>query len=221
MVNKESQISGLYAIADYHYNPLPTLTGLIRKYLEGGCRLIQLRVKPNVDGACGAKHAAQEEISGIANQIMKFKKEWDFTFIINDHVNIAATVGADGVHVGANDPPVSEIKKIYGSKLLVGYSSHSLEEAKRAEADGADYIAFGAIFPTATKGPDHPIQGIEKLREVVNAIGKPIVAIGGIKRQNLSQIIDSGASAAAMITALTQADDISSETKWYVEKLKP
>lgn len=149
---------------------------------------------------------------------MTLKKNFDFTFIVNDFVDVAGEVGADGVHVGANDLPVSDIRKRLGKNFIIGYSSHSIDEALAAQRLGADYIAFGAIFPTKTKGPGAPVQGIGKLKGIRDKISKPIIAIGGINRSNIEDVMLSGADAVAMITSITQAKDIVTETKWYVEK---
>lgn len=209
-------IRGLYAIADSAWNPLGSLSELVSKFLEGGCRLIQLRVKANHE----SRVTSYESVLKIAGEIAKLKKKWDFTFIVNDYADIAMEVGADGVHVGEGDEKIVSIKKRCGSRFIVGYSSHSIDSAVHAEKEGADYIAFGAIFPTKTKGPGHPVQGLDKLREVVRLIKVPIVAIGGIGRDNIQSVIDTSASAVAMISALAEAKDIVAETRWFVSAIQ-
>lgn len=219
----EPRVKGLYAIVDSKFNPYPTLPELAEKYLEGGCRVVQLRIKTRDSSLETRAKSIDDQILAArgsclesAGQIALLKKKFDFTFIVNDHADIAHEVGADGVHVGENDASVSEIKKCHGPKLIVGYSSHSIEEAKKAVADGADYVAFGAIFPTKTKGPGHPVQGVEKLKALRKEIKVPLVAIGGIGRHNIDEVIAAGADAVAMITALAEADDIISETKHFI-----
>lgn len=199
-------IRGLYAIADPTWAGGRTPVELAKAYWEGGCRLIQLR----------AKSGSQSQMQKWAQKIAALKKSCDFTFIINDHVDVALEVGADGVHVGANDEPVSEIRRRVGKKFLIGYSSHSLEEAVVAEKAGADYAAFGAIFPSKTKGPGHPVQGIARLREVVRAVKIPVVAIGGITRANFAAVRETGVAAIAMITALTEAKDVTKEVRYFL-----
>lgn len=203
-------IRGLYAIADPAWAGGRTPVALARTYVEGGCRLIQLR----------AKSESRSQIQTWAQEIMALKKQCDFTFIVNDHVDVALEVGADGVHVGANDTPVAAIRKRAGPKFLIGYSSHSLEEAVAAEKAGTNYVAFGAIFPSKTKGPGHSVQGLEKLRDVVAALKVPVVAIGGITRANFEQVRDTGAAAIAMITALTETPSVMMETAHFVSLLK-
>lgn len=176
---------------------------------------MQLRMK---NEGRGTRDEEQGRVYDVAREIMKLKRRYDFTFIVNDFADIALDVGADGVHVGENDEAVASIRGMAGDRLIVGYSSHSIDEARRAARDGADYVAFGAIFPTRTKGPGHPVQGIDRLRELVRSVNIPVVAIGGINRGNVRQVIDAGASAAAMITALSQARDVVEETGWFVEK---
>ncbi|OQA61049.1 MAG: Thiamine-phosphate synthase [bacterium ADurb.Bin270] len=202
---KKAQISGLYAIADEAWNPFQGFRPLILKFLQGGAKIVQLRMKNSSPG----------EVRRDALLIAALKKDFDFTFILNDHADIAAEVGADGVHVGENDEPVADIKKRHGERLIVGYSSHSIDEAHSAQSAGADYIAFGAIFHTMTKGPGHPVQGIEKLRALAASVSLPVVAIGGICRENIRDVISAGADSVAMITALSQASDISGEVAYY------
>jgi len=204
-------IAGLYAIADRGFNPFGSTAELARKYLEGGARIVQLRMK-------SASNAS--DVEGEARQIMKLKGEFDFTFIVNDRVDVALEVGADGVHVGKNDESIDSIKARSGGKLIVGYSSHSKDEAVEAERRGADYVAFGAIFPTRTKGAGHPVQGLEALEGVAKSVRIPLVAIGGIGRHNVQDVIGAGADAIAMITSLSMADDVVAEVRWFVNVFK-
>jgi len=201
-------VRGLYTIADSHFNPCNTIPQLVEKLLIGGAPIVQLRMKtpPNL-------------VLLAAREIIRFKDRFKFTFIVNDHVDVAIEVGADGVHVGSNDMPLAEVKAKIGQKMLVGYSSHSIEEAKSAAANGADYVAFGAIYPTRTKGPGHPVQGIDRLARVVEELEVPVVAIGGIDRSNIDRVVETGVAAVAMITALSQAPSVSDETRWFAQRL--
>jgi len=207
-----SSIRGLYAIADGNWNPCASLPELAGKFLLGGAKLIQLRMKRKDVRAAHWNDEAFE----AAKEIIKFKRHFDFTFIINDYVDVAAELRADGVHVGKNDMPIGEIRRRVGDRLLIGYSSHSLDEAIAAEEAGADYVALGAIYPTMTKGPGHTVVGIETLKKVAQTLKIPVVAIGGINRENYKEVFSAGAKAAAMITALTKANDIAAETRWFV-----
>src|SRR3989338_844567 len=151
-------LNGLYTIATDAKEAL--------LFLNGGAKIIQLRNKKN-----------PETVSSEAEKIARLKNNFDFCFIVNDDPELANRVRADGVHVGKDDPSISQIKKEYPN-LRVGYSSHSLSETIAAEREGADYIAFGAIFPSPTKGHGHPVQGIERLKAVVYSVRVPVVAIG-------------------------------------------
>lgn len=194
-------IRGLYTIAEDEE--------IAHQLLKGGARIIQLRDKRRV------------RFWEKAKQIASFKKEFSFLFIVNDDVAAAAEFG-DGVHVGADDPSIEECRKILGPSKLIGYSSHSLEEAIEAERRGADYVAFGAIFPSPSKGPGHPVQGIERLKEVVDRLKIPVVAIGGIDRSNVVSVIRTGVDACAMISALTggrQTSSVAEETGYFANLL--
>lgn len=213
MKDSENKIRGLYAVADNTFTPNKSHVELAATFLIGGCKLIQLRIKRS------DLKLWDQEAFDVAVEIMKLKKKYNFTFIVNDFVDVASEVGADGVHVGANDLSVTEIKKRINPKLIVGYSSHSIEEALFAEQSGADYVAFGAIYPTKMKGPSHPVQGAKKLKDLVSQLKVPVVAIGGINRSNIDEVWSTGAASVAMITGLTLAKNISQETEWYVNKL--
>lgn len=197
---------GLYAIADNGFSGRRAPSELAKAYLEGGCRLIQLRMK-----GCEVSLFSRE-----AEKILQFKKEYSFTFILNDHVKMAKELGADGVHIGAHDMKIAEARAILGADKMIGYSSHGLGEALQAEKEGADYVAFGAIFPTRTKGPGHPVQGLGKLRQTVKALNIPVVAIGGITETNIADVRETGVHAYAMITALTEAENIAAATRDFL-----
>lgn len=209
--HRTGRISGLYTIVDSAFNPFDSMAALARKYLEGGARIVQLRMKNP-----GSVGRGTWDVGRNAEEIMKLKAEYDFTFIVNDDVDVALKVGADGVHVGEHDESVESIRRRAGDEFLIGYSSHSREEAMAAGAQGADYVAFGAIFPTPTKGPGHPVQGLDRLRELAGYLQAPLVAIGGIVRENVGSVMDAGADAVAMITALARAQDVVAETRWFV-----
>lgn len=204
------KIQGLYTIVDKGVSRGEDLVGLAREYLLGGARIVQLRDKDRLKST-GGKAAFYETAKGIA----ALKKEHDFVFIVNDDLEAALEVAADGVHVGKDDPPIEECRKILGPSKLIGYSAHSLREAVAAERQGADYVAFGAIFPTPTKGPGHPIQGIAKLREVVRSLKIPVVAIGGIGRDNIKEVLSTGVASVTMISALVHARNRRDEARFF------
>ncbi|KAB2841588.1 thiamine phosphate synthase [bacterium] len=205
------EIRGIYALCDTSLNPRLTHLELARRLVAGGVPILQLRMKGETD---------LSKVREVARGILELKRERDFTFLLNDFVELAAELPVDGVHVGQDDLSIPEARKLLGPGRLIGYSSHSLEEARAAEAAGADYVALGAIFPTATKGPGHPVQGLDKLKAVVAALRAPVVAIGGIKRENFSEVIATGVAAVAMIGALSLAPDIAAEARWFVDEFQ-
>lgn len=206
-MNAKEKIKGLYAICDTRFSPQYSHLELAEKILRGGCKIIQLRMKGEKD---------LSKVKRAAEEILELKRKFSFTFILNDTVELAAALPVDGVHVGEDDLPIAVTRQIIGPHKLIGYSSHSLEEALNAEKEGADYVALGAIFPTQTKGPGHPVQGLEALQKVVKNLKIPTVAIGGIQRSNIQSVIQTEVSAIAMITALSQAEDIPKTTQEFI-----
>ncbi len=206
----KNKIRGLYAICDNSFSPQYSHLELAQKILRGGCTLLQLRMKSEKNIS---------KVKEIAEQILNEKKKFPFTFILNDYVELAAALPVDGVHIGQDDLPIAVTRQILGPDKIIGYSSHSLEEAIAAQTAGADYVALGAIFPTQTKGPGHPVQGLETLRKVAKALRIPVVAIGGITTENIEGVLESGASAIAMITALSRASNVSQATQGFVSRM--
>jgi thiamine-phosphate pyrophosphorylase len=202
---KNPGISGIYVLADNTPAPQKKQIDIAKAALKGGARIIQFR----------AKNMAKPEFLTAARELAKLCKNQDALLIINDHLDIALEVGAGGVHLGADDLSIAEAKK-QAPGLIIGRSTHSLEEAVEVEKQGADYIAFGAIFPTTTKGRPTPIQGVEKLKEVCAKIKKPVVAIGGINRQNLASVKKAGAAAAAFISEVVCAEKVDERVKELV-----
>ncbi len=200
-------MQGLYAICDTSFSPQYSHETLAELLLEGGVKIVQLRMKDQ----------NPKSIEEKAKKILDLKKKYEFTFILNDAVELAANLPVDGIHVGENDLPVAKVREQVGTHKLIGYSSHSLAEALQAEQAGADYVAFGAIFPTKTKGPGHPVQGLKKLQDLVKAIRVPVVAIGGIQKNNIQEVLQTGVACVAMITALTQAPNVKRATQEFVQ----
>lgn len=201
-------IRGIYGICDTTFTPGKTHQELAQGLLSGGVRIIQLRMKDAEN---------LETVAQAARDILNLKKDYDFTFILNDYVKLARDLGVDGVHVGADDMAIPQVRELVGSQCLIGYSSHGLEEALGAANAGADYVALGAIFPTLTKGPGHPVVGLEILKQVVGQSSKPVVAIGGINRENYLTVLQTGVSAIAMISALVGQTDIKAAAQYFCQ----
>ena len=187
----------LYAILD----PEQTkgLDGIIvlRRLLEGGAGIVQLR----------AKIMAPGDFLALAREARALSQAHGCTLIVNDRVDIALACDADGVHLGQEDLPLGAARKLMAQKLI-GISTHSVEQATDAERDGADYIGFGPMFGTTTKATGYSARGVDMLRQIRQAVKIPIVAIGGINEQNVSQVWQAGANSAAIISDILGAEDI-------------
>ncbi len=164
--------------------------------LRGGADLIQWRDKNSTD----------RDFLALARMLRAMTHRHRKLFIVNDRVSIAQLVQADGVHVGHEDLPVQEVRRLVGESMLIGRSTHSLQEAKAAQTAGADYIGVGPVFATPTK-PTYPVVGIELIQQVNSAIQIPWVAIGGIDLQTLPLVLSAGARGIAVVRALAGVPD--------------
>ena len=165
--------------------------------IEGGVDLIQLR----------GKARPVSELVALADKLHQITSESGIPLIANDHVEIAQQVPLEGVHVGQEDDSVASVREKAGRQLLVGRSTHSVAQALAAQDEGADYIGFGPIFATPTK-PDYKPIGLENLSEVHAKVSVPIFCIGGIKIDNLKEVIAAGARRVAIVSGLLKAADI-------------
>ncbi len=187
--------AGVYAIVSRSLCS-GSLLQTARAILAGGARVIQLR----------EQSAPDKETLAMAAELRELTDEMDRLFIVNDRPDIAAIVGADGVHLGQDDLPISEARRLLRPGAIVGRSTHSLAQAKAAANEGADYIAFGAIFDTATKD-NAIIVGPGQLKEVLAAVSLPVVAVGGITARNVPELTAVGAKCVAVSSAICCADD--------------
>lgn len=192
-------IKGLYAIIDDSF-PEPLLTA--DRILAGGGRILQLRAK-KISGA---------EFLETAIAIRSLCTAKGALLIINDRVDIAIMSGADGVHLGQDDLPIEAARRVLGSEKIIGVSTHNLTEACSASEEGADYIGFGPVFSTDTKSDAHAVQGLDKLKEISLVVDIPLVAIGGICEENMSSVLEAGADAVAVISAIAGASNIGLKT---------
>jgi thiamine-phosphate pyrophosphorylase len=203
------RIAGLYVIIDRE-----ALTGkdeidVCRQAIRGGANIIQLRDK------LGNK----SRMINSARQLKEACAPSGVPFIMNDCLDIALASGADGIHVGQEDIPVSAARHLLPIDKLIGCSTATAKEALQAEGDGADYIAVGSIYPTQSK-KNVTVVGLERLREIREAVSLPIVAIGGINADNARAVIDAGADAIAVISAILASDDIERATRKIAERLE-
>lgn len=187
----------LYGILDLGYVDSSEIAGVAEQMSDGGVDLIQLRAKAHPSG----------EIATIATALHEITRQRGVPLTINDHPEIARIVQAEGVHLGQDDLPIAEARDIVGPDCLVGKSTHSVDQAIRAFYEGADYIGFGPIFTTPTK-PDYAPVGLEDIRKVHDAVRIPIFCIGGIKLDNLPEVIAAGARRVVIVSGLLLANDI-------------
>jgi thiamine-phosphate pyrophosphorylase len=187
----------LYLITDRKIATKP-LPEAVRLALEGGVKAIQLR----------EKDLPVRELLSLAQELRSVTREFGAKLFINDRVDIAIAVGADGVHLGHQSMPVEAVRKIVAKGMLIGVSTHDIDEAKDAQAGGADFITFGPIFETPSKANYGTPVGAKTIRVIKNEINIPIYALGGINSGNMLQPMSAGADGIAMITAILGADDI-------------
>jgi thiamine-phosphate pyrophosphorylase len=196
---------GLYGITAEKFSGGRTNIEVVKQMIEGGIKIIQYREKRP------AKSYAT--ILEECRQIRALTRVAGVSFIVNDYVDVAILVDADGVHVGQDDLPVSEVKKLLGREKVVGLSTHSPEQAENAVREGADYIGVGPIFATRTKDDVCDPVGFEYLDWVVKNISLPFVAIGGIKLNNIDQIMQRGATRVCLVTEIVGATDIAAKIR--------
>jgi thiamine-phosphate pyrophosphorylase len=187
----------LYLITDRKAAKVP-LPEAVRQALEGGVRAVQLR----------EKDLPIRELLALARELRAMTREFGAQLFINDRVDVAVAVGADGVHLGQQSMPASAARKVLGDGMLIGVSTHSLDEARAAQAEGADFITFGPIFDTPSKAQYGSPVGAITIRDLKNEISIPVFAIGGIKSGNMLQVMSAGSDGVAMISAILAADDI-------------
>ena len=187
----------LYGILDLGYVKAGDAAQITREMIEGGVDLIQLR----------GKNTSIPELIQLSAELHELTATSSTPLIVNDHAEIARRVPVEGVHVGQDDDNVSLARQKAGRPILIGKSTHSLEQARGAEGEGADYIGFGPIFATPTK-PDYTPIGLEHIRRVHAELNLPIFCIGGINIDNLQSVIDAGAKRVVMVSALLEAHSI-------------
>ncbi len=182
----------IYPITDTRISGL-SHTEQVKQLIGGGARIIQIR----------EKYAASRNFYDDARECVMIARSSGVTLIVNDRVDIAMATGADGIHLGQDDLPPGEARSLLGNSAVIGYSTHSVEQALSAIGLPIDYIAIGPIFTTFTKDDPDEIVGLKGLRAVRDAIGDlPLVAIGGLTEANLHAVFEAGADSAAMIGAL-------------------
>jgi thiamine-phosphate pyrophosphorylase len=204
--DKIQKVKGLYMVVDTEWLKGRKHTEVTEQAIRGGAGVIQLRCK---EGSTG-------EFLRIAKDIKQICAEHGILFIVNDSLEVALAVSADGLHVGQDDLPAATARKLMPIDMILGCSVSTVPEARTALADGADYLGVGAVFSTATKEAAKSV-GVGRIKEIKKAVDLPVVAIGGINKNNLREVIRAGAGSAAVISAVLGADDIEKATRLLVD----
>ena len=207
--DKIKHIPGLYAIIDTQALKGRSHLEVASQIIRGGAKTIQLR----------DKLLSKKELLPIAQQLKNLCAEHNVLFIVNDYLDIALAADADGLHLGQNDLPTKVARKLLPIDKILGCSTTTVDQAVTAESDGADYIAVGSIYPTTSKETAKVI-GLEGLRQIRQAVTLPLVAIGGITKDNAAEVIAAGASSVAVISAILQAESPEEAARQIVARLE-
>lgn len=202
----------LYAVTDRTWVKDTTLMDQVKEALEGGITFLQLR----------EKHLSKEEFIKEAREMKELSKEYKVPFVINDNIEVALAVDADGVHIGQDDMSVEEARKLLGKDKIIGVSAHNVEEAIKAQKGGADYLGVGAVCATSTK-KDANVVSKEEIKKICHTVEIPVVAIGGIKKENIKTLEGTDVDGVAVVSAIFAAKDIKKDTKQLrslVEEMK-
>jgi len=208
MIKDKFRHSHFYVITDRAFSKGRSITEIVAKAIAGGAGIIQLRDKEST-----AKKLIQDALA-----LRELTKEKNVIFIVNDRVDVALAVDADGVHLGQDDFPVNLARKIIREDKIIGVSVGSVEEAIQAVRDSADYVSIGSIFPTRTKPDAGDAVGIQIITEIKKYIHVPLVAIGGITADNIAEVAAAGADCAAVISAVVGADDVEAAVRCLIRR---
>ena len=187
----------LYLVTDRGLSRGRSTLEIVSAAVQGGATVVQLREKD-----CSTRDFIEQALA-----IKEFLKDQGVPLIINDRVDVAQAVEADGVHLGQTDMPLGLAKRILGDSMIIGISAESLHDAIEAERDGADYLGVSPIYATPTKKDTAPPLGLEGLRQIRKAVRLPLVGIGGLKQENTAEVIRNGADGVAVVSAIVAADD--------------
>lgn len=199
----------LYAVTDRHWLNGETLYSQVEKALKGGATFVQLR----------EKNLQEEEFLKEAIEIGKLCRAYKVPFVINDNVEIAKKAGADGVHVGQSDMEALDVRSILGEDKIIGVTAKTVEQALRAQEHGADYLGVGAVFGTTSKA-DATKLDLKVLKEICETVEIPVVAIGGITDENVTELAGNGICGVAVISAIFGQNDVEKATKKLKKKVE-
>ena len=195
-MKKEDIDYSIYLVTDRRNKTDEEFLNIIEEAIKGGTTVVQLREKT----------ASTKEFYDLALRVKEITSRYGVPLLINDRIDIALAIDSEGVHIGQDDMPADIAREIIGEDKILGVSASTVEEAKKAEKDSADYIGSGAVFPTATKDDADSVSK-EELKEIVDSIDIPVVAIGGITVENASSLKDSGIAGFSVVSAIMSAED--------------
>ena len=193
-----------YLVTDSGLSKKGTLSD-VRESVEAGCKIIQYR----------EKNKSTKEMIDEAAEIKRICRDRAI-FLVNDRIDVALAVDADGVHIGQEDMPIETARKLLGADKIIGLTVHNVDEAIQAEKKGADYVGLGSIFDTSTKKDAGKGIGPARIREIKSAIKVPVVAIGGINKENCRSVVENGADSFVAISAVVCDDDVKKETIEFI-----
>jgi thiamine-phosphate pyrophosphorylase len=199
----------LYLVTDRRWLDEKTLWDAVEEAIDGGATLVQLR----------EKKISSKEYFELAQRVKEVTDRHGIPLIINDRIDIAQAIDADGVHLGPEDLPVPIARTLLGDGKIIGSSAASVAEARLFQAQGADYLGVGAVFPTATKRGTEKI-GLDDLREIKAAVYIPVVAIGGIKAENAQPVMETGVDGVAVVSAIMDQEDIREAARQLLSLVK-
>ncbi|MGL4627990.1 MAG: thiamine phosphate synthase [Cetobacterium sp.] len=209
-MNRFKLPTGIYAITDSECGKDKEFLTYCEELLQGGAKIIQYREKSR----------DMKKLFKEAKELKILTQKYNAIFIVNDHLDIALLVDADGIHIGQDDLPISEVRKVLGKNKIIGISTHNLNEAEEAVKNGADYIGVGPIFHTDTKKDAGNPLTLNFLEEVEKNINLPYTVIGGIKESNLDEVLSRGAKSVCLISELICNENTLQITKRIDEKIK-
>ena len=199
----------LYLVTDRNQTGGRDLLWVLERALEGGVRAVQLR----------EKDLGGRELFVLAEKTKRLCERYQANLFVNDRVDVALGVDADGVHLGGDSMPVRAARELLGAEKLIGVSTHSIKEAREAEQEKADFILFGPVYFTASKAAYGEPQGLGRLKKVVEKISLPVYAIGGVKAGNIAEVKETGVRGIALISAVLSASDPRAATRRILETL--
>jgi thiamine-phosphate pyrophosphorylase len=206
--DKIEKLRGLYVILDRQFLAGRDELDIADQIIEGGARVIQLR----------DKQSKKRELLLVAQKLQKLCSQAGVLFIINDYLDLAMVVDADGLHIGQEDLPLPVVRRELPIDKIVGCSVTTVSQATKAQNEGADYIAVGSIFPTTTK-TEATVVGVDMLKELKRTVSTPLVAIGGINQNNIGEVVAAGADAVAVISAVFAEKDVRGAVQKLVAKM--